>query len=80
MDRGGAELVVWTGRRVLYSYHKSHYRLLFEGVHCAFHYSHASVACAIGDAAHLDVLYKVKKITHNVKAQRMSYVRSSVRL
>lgn len=60
MDRGGAELVVWTGRRVPYSYHRSHYRLVFEGVHCAFHFSHASVASAVGDAAFLDVLYEVK--------------------
>jgi hypothetical protein len=61
MDGGGAELVVWTGRRVPYSNHKSHYRLVFEEVHCAFHFSHASVASAVGDAAFLGVLYEVKK-------------------
>lgn len=60
MDRGGAKLVVWTGRRVPYSYHKSHYRLVFEGVHCAFHFSRASVASAVCDAAFLAVLYEVK--------------------
>jgi len=60
MDRGGAELVVRTGRRVPYSYHKSHYRLLFEGLRCAFHFSHASVASAVDDAAFLGVLYQVK--------------------
>jgi hypothetical protein len=34
---------------------------VFEGVQSAFHFSYASVACAVGDAAYLDVLYKVKK-------------------
>jgi hypothetical protein len=61
MNRGGAELVVWTGRRVLYSYHKIHYRLAFKGIHCAFHFSHASVSCAVDGVAFLDVLCKVKK-------------------
>ena len=67
MDRGGAELVVWRGRRVPYSYHKSHYRLVFEAVHCAFHFSRASVASAVGDAAFFRRSLRSKKITHYVK-------------
>jgi len=60
MDRGGAELVVWTGRRGPVQLSQSHHRLVFEGVHCAFHFSHASVASAVGGAAFLDILYEVK--------------------